>query len=99
MEETPLTFNYYKTWLVSDGWQQEFNNVLYCDRTGRAPVLYRDHKVKELVRLKADISTIAQSSFRKEKGKDGKMYYCFHYSIEVIYQSAYTRYTLIHKGK
>jgi len=98
-EDIPFEFDYYRHWLVSEGRKDDIVEVLYCDRTERAPVAIRDNRVKELVRLRANISTIPENSFRKEKGKDGKMYYHFCYSIKITYQSASTKYDLVHNGK
>jgi hypothetical protein len=74
-------------------------STIFCDRTGRAPVRYRDYEVEKLVTLTADISAIPESRLRKERGQDGEMYYHFKYSIEVTYLSASTKYELVHKGK
>ena len=87
------------TWPVSEGRPNESTCTIYCDHTGRAPVRYYDYQVEELVELTADISTIPESVFRKELGKDGEMYYLFNFSIEVTYLSASTKYELIHNGK
>jgi hypothetical protein len=97
-EQTPYQFHYHRTWLVLEGRPNEVAVALYYDRTSRAPVLYADKNVKELVRLKADISTVPKQSFRKEEGKDGNTYYDFSFSIDVTYQSAPTKYGLIHNG-
>lgn len=97
-EEAPFIFNYHRLWRVSEGLPDEITNTLQCDRTGRAPVLYLDDKIEELVRLKADISTIPMSSLRKDMGKDGEMYVHLDYSIEVIYLSAATKYAFIYRG-
>jgi hypothetical protein len=51
------------------------------------------------VRLTADLSAIPENTLTKEKGKDGKMYYAFSFSIEVTYLSARTKYELVHNGK
>jgi hypothetical protein len=34
-----------------------------------------------------------------ETGDDGRLYYVLNYSVEVTYQSASTKYELVHKGK
>lgn len=73
--------------------------TIYCDRTGRAPVRYRDFEVEKLVDLAADVSSIPEARLRQERGKDGEMYYFLNFSIEVTYLSASTKYELVHKGE
>jgi hypothetical protein len=74
-------------------------NTIYCDRSSRAPVRYHDFEVEKLVELTADISSIPESRFQQERGKDGEMYYLLNFSIEVTYLSASTKYELVHKGE
>jgi hypothetical protein len=98
-EDTPFKFKYFFHELVSRGRPKEHDTLIYCDRTSRAPVLYRDEQVVELVKLTADISAIPEWSIPKIKGADGEMYYRFDFTIDVTYQSASTKYEFVHQGK
>src|ERR1700738_4770234 len=91
-EDTPFKFNFSFHQLVSMGRLGNYNTPIYCDRTDRAPVLYCDKQVVELVQLTADISAVPESSILKKKGADGEMYYRIDFTIEVTYQSASTKY-------
>lgn len=54
--------------------------------------------MKQLARLKADMSYIPASELTQRMGKDGKMYYVVYYEIEMTYSSASTKYALVYKG-
>ena len=85
--------------LVSEGKPVEYEDIIYCDRTDRPAVIYRDQKVEELVRLRVKIDDLPSDALEMEIGKDGELYYTFNYTIEVTYQSGSTKYELLHKGK
>jgi hypothetical protein len=98
-EDTPYNFHYFSRHLVSHGRPSDVTVTIYCDRSDRSAVVYRDGKVEELTRLKVKIGDLPKDAFDIECGKDDKMYYVIRYSVEVTYQSASTKYELVHKGE
>jgi hypothetical protein len=84
--------------LVSDGKFTTFNTTIYCDRTDRSAVIYKDHQIEELVELKVMIDDIPSIELDIVMGKDNQAYYLFHFAIELTYQSGSTKYELLHKG-
>ncbi|OBT43288.1 hypothetical protein VE00_06923 [Pseudogymnoascus sp. WSF 3629] len=98
-ENIPYTFDFQRSQLVSLGRLTEFLTFIYCDRTDRPAVVYFDDEIVQLVRLKANIEHLPQTSSDIETGKDGKMYYVIYFKVEITYQSASTKYELLHKGK
>lgn len=97
-EDCPFLFDFDCQMLVSDGPPKLYNDTIYCDRTGRLPVIHLDDKVEEFARLTADLSKIPIARLPIEKGQDGNLYYNIQFSIEVTYLSAATKYEFIHKG-
>jgi hypothetical protein len=71
---------------------------IYCDRNNRSAVVYRDDEVGTLARLNVKIGDLPENALDIKFGKDGKLYYVLDYSVEVTYQSASTKYELVHKG-
>jgi hypothetical protein len=61
-------------------------------------VVYHDDEVVTLTRLNVKVGDVPKDAFDLKFGKDGKMYYVLDYSVEVTYQSASTKYKLVHKG-
>ena len=53
----------------------------------------------ELVRLHVKMDDLPSDALEIETGEDNELYYTFSYSIEVTYQSGYTKYELLHKGE
>jgi hypothetical protein len=85
--------------LVSEGKPVVYETIIYCDRTDRPAVIYRDQEVWEFVRLRVKIGDLPSDAVEMETGKDGERYYTFSYTIEVTYQSGSTKYELLHKSK
>lgn len=85
--------------LVSDGKPEEYTIIIYCDRTDRPAVIYKDDQVESLVRLHVKLDVLPLSALEIEMGKDDKAYYTFHFAIEVTYQSGSTKYELLHNGE
>lgn len=85
--------------LVSDGKFKTFNTTIYCDRTDRSAVIYKDHQIEELVELKVAIDDIPSIELDIMIGNDNQAYYTFHFAIELTYQSGSTKYELLHKGR
>ena len=98
-EDTPHTFYYFKKVLMSVGPPSAVTLPIYCDRSDRSSVVYRDEKVEQLVRLKVKIGDLPKDAFDIDCGNDDKMYYVIRYCVEVTYQSASTKYELVHKGE
>lgn len=84
---------------MSEGKPSGYEHIIYCDRTDRPAVVYSDQKVMELVRLRTKLEDLPSNALEMEIGKDNELYYTFHYSIEVTYQSGSTKYELLHKGE
>lgn len=53
-------------------------------------------RVRQLVRVGADISRIPPNKIPKVHGADGRLYWEIDFSIEVTCYSGYTTYELIH---
>lgn len=98
-EDTPFTFYYVKHTPVSEGKLKTYSTTIYCDRTDRSAVIYKDHQVEELVELSIKIDELPSIDVDIEMGKDDQLYYCFHFAIEITYQSGSTKYELVHKGQ
>jgi hypothetical protein len=98
-ENTPFTFPFKKHSLVLEGKPVEYQTIIYCDRTDRPAVIYKDQEVEELVRLCVKMDDLPSDALEPEVGKDNELYYTFKYAIEVTYQSGSTKYELLHKGK
>jgi hypothetical protein len=98
-EDHPSLFYFRRNTLVSDGPPNLFNVTIYCDRTGRLPVIHPDVNVEQFAELTADLSKIPTVCLHKEQGWDGKLYYDIQFSIEVTYLSASTKYEFIYEGK
>ena len=47
-ENTPFTFPFKKHSLVLEGKPVEYQTIIYCDRTDRPAVIYKDQEVEEL---------------------------------------------------
>ena len=71
---------------------------VYCDRTNRSAVAYRDDEVETLARLNVKVGDLPKDAFDIKFGKDDKIYYKLEYAVEITYQSASTKYELVHKG-
>lgn len=84
---------------MSEGKPSEYKHIIYCDRTDRPAVVYSDQKVVELVRLYTKLDDLPSDALELELGKDNQLYYTFSFIIEVTYQSASTKYELLHKGE
>ena len=84
---------------VSEGKPVEYDDIIYCDPTDRPAVIYKDRKVKKLVRLHVKMHDLPSNALKIELGKDDKSYYTFSYTIEVTYQSGSTKYELLHNGE
>lgn len=52
-----------------------------------------------LTKLTVKIGELPKGALDIETGDDGRLYYVLNYSVEVTYQSASTKYELVHKGK
>lgn len=55
-------------------------------------------EVDDLVKLKADLSYIPESSIEKQYGEDNKQYYYLDWAIEMTTYSASTKYEIEYKG-
>ncbi|KAG4432939.1 hypothetical protein IFR05_011585 [Cadophora sp. M221] len=98
-EDTPFTFPYKMHSLVSKGKPSGYEHIIYCDLTDRSAVVYSDDKVRELVCLRTKLDDLPSDALEMEMGEDDELYYVFHFSIEVTYQSGSTKYELLHKGE
>jgi hypothetical protein len=69
-----------------------------CDSTSpMAPEQCNDNVV-ELVKLTASLTSITEP-WPQKMGADGEMYYIVDGHLEVVYESASTKYTFIYKGR
>jgi hypothetical protein len=98
-EDKPYAFYFHITSLVADGPPEDVTLNIYCDRTNRSAVVYHDDEVETLAKLTVRIGELPKDALDLETGKDNRLYYVLHYSVEVTYQSASTKYELVHKGK
>ncbi|KAF4628841.1 hypothetical protein G7Y89_g9311 [Cudoniella acicularis] len=98
-EEKPYIFHFCRKTLVSEGQHEGFTDIIYHDCTERSPPVYQDARVKRLVELEVNPGDLPPDAFELEQGKDGRLYYVLEFSIEVTYQSASTKYELMHQGK
>jgi hypothetical protein len=98
-EDRPYAFYYYETSLVAEGPPQDVTLYVYCDRTNRSAVVYHDDEVETLTKLTVRIGELPKDALNLKTGKDNRLYYVLNYSVEVTYQSASTKYELVHKGK
>ena len=62
-------------------------------------ITFSDAGVVELVKLKANLSDIPETKFRRQPGADGREYYVMNFEIEVTYYSAATEYVLVFQKK
>ena len=100
-EDTPYIRKYHKVWKVSDGPRQTVAQdiLVFADVDDKGAPIYKDGgDVRNLARLKADLSCIPTGELMQRCGKDGKMYFVVYYEIEMTYFSACTKYALVHKG-
>ncbi|PMD42775.1 actin-like ATPase domain-containing protein [Hyaloscypha variabilis F] len=98
-EDKPYTFEYYNVTSFTDEKPTEVVLYIYCDRTNRSAVAYRDDEVETLARLNVKVGDLPKDAFDIKFGKDDKIYYKLEYAVEITYQSASTKYELVHKGK
>lgn len=98
-EDDPSRFHYRKRFFSSGGLPSEVTSSIYCDRTNRPAVIHRDGSVLKLVKLKVKLGDLPEDAFHLEYGKDKKWYNVIDYQVDVTYQSASTKYELIHKGE
>lgn len=84
--------------LVSEGKLKTFRTTIYCDRTDRSAVIYKDHQIEELVELEVRIDEFPSTKLDIVMGKDNQAYYAFNFAIELTYQSGSTKYELLHNG-
>jgi hypothetical protein len=98
-EDKPYAFYFYKTRLVAAGPPEDVTLYIYCDRTNRSAVVYQDEEVEMLAELTVGIGELPKDALDIKTGKDNKLYYVLRFSVEVTYQSASTKYELVHKGK
>lgn len=85
--------------LVSHGKPEEYTTIIFCDRTDRSAVIYKDDQVEELVRLHVKMDDLPLDALKMEMGKDDEHYYTFRFAIEVTYQSGSTKYEVVHDGE
>ncbi|KAH8807944.1 hypothetical protein F5884DRAFT_857504 [Xylogone sp. PMI_703] len=98
-EDKPYTFQFFKAIKSTYGPLTEVELLIYCDRANRPAVVYLDDKVDVLARLNVKVGDLPADAFDVKLGKDGNLYNVLQYSVEVTYQSASTKYELVHKGK
>ncbi|KAK3178857.1 hypothetical protein OEA41_000994 [Lepraria neglecta] len=99
-EEETTSFHYHSHNLVSEGPPQRFSVPIAAsldpENTG-APMYWSDG-VKELVKLKTDLSFIPEESIDRRTGEDGEPYYSCSYDVEMTNYSASTKYQMVYKG-
>ncbi|KAI1427735.1 hypothetical protein F5Y12DRAFT_792035 [Xylaria sp. FL1777] len=98
-EDFPFRKSYFYDWPVGTRRTRMFPLTIYADETSSTAPIERSDSVKLLCRLNADMRSIPDDQLDQRLGVDGRMYYCLEFEIEAIYQSASTKYTLIHKDK
>jgi len=78
------------------------NSVAYdCICCMRRVTCHLNGKSEEIIHftvLTTDLAEVPLSSFKKNRGKDGKMYYHLDYAIEMTCYSAHTTYAVICGG-
>jgi hypothetical protein len=85
-------------YLVDNGPPSTYVTNFVCDSTSPTAPEQRNENVVGLVRLAASLTGITEP-WPQQKGKDDKMYYIVSGQLEVVYESALTKYTFIHKGR
>jgi hypothetical protein len=96
-ENVPSKFSFSYWNLVSDGPKRMIRDTIGYSQEPEAP-LYPGDGVGDLVTLTTDLSEVPLSSFKKKRGKDGKMYYFLGFAIEMTCYSAHTTYAVICDG-
>ncbi|MCJ1392989.1 hypothetical protein MMC18_005861 [Xylographa bjoerkii] len=99
-EHEPKEFHYHTRNLVSKGPPQTIGVMIQSctDAENTGAPMYLDSSVKDLVKLKADLSCIPESTIEQRQGKDGNVYYYCSWHIEMSNYSASTMYELVYKG-
>ncbi|KAI1121719.1 hypothetical protein F5Y10DRAFT_271794 [Nemania abortiva] len=87
------------SWPVGNGRSRTFPLTIYADEESSVAPIARTEAVKALCHLTADLGAIPDNQLDQRQGSDGRMYYHLQFDLELVYHSASTQYTLIHKGR
>ncbi|KAI0095718.1 hypothetical protein GGR51DRAFT_569345 [Nemania sp. FL0031] len=98
-ENVPFTKSYYYAWPVGYRGRRSFSEAIYADEISSTAPIVRSATVETLCYLTANLSSIPDDQIDQRLGVDGRMYYYLDFTIESVYHSASTEYTLIYKGK
>ncbi|KAK4238359.1 chaperone protein DnaK [Achaetomium macrosporum] len=72
---------------------------VYADPTAREAPIERDENVALLCHIEVDFGHIPENLLGRKKGVDGQWYYQLRCTVEAVYLSASTRYTLLYNGE
>ena len=97
-ESKSVTASFTEVQLVNDGPFKVSICRFYFFDDGVAP-MYKDHNVKHLVTLTADLSAIPPYRYRTATGADGEKYYKISYQIKMTFFSARTEYSLVYQNR
>ncbi|KAH8677908.1 hypothetical protein BX600DRAFT_139920 [Xylariales sp. PMI_506] len=97
-ENSPHCYDFRHVRAVDRGRVTKVTLNIYQSTNVLAPVII-DEGASLLCRVEADVSHIPESELNIVEGKDGKRYYELQLTIETVYLSKLTAYTLIHNGQ
>ncbi|KAL8786640.1 MAG: hypothetical protein Q9213_002669 [Squamulea squamosa] len=100
-EHKPKQLPYVRYFLATEALPTSIKDSVYAciDNDDVGPPTYpKDHGVRKLVIVTADLSRIPLHTLPKIIGADNMVYYEFGFHIEVTYYSAYTKYEMVHSG-
>ena len=98
--EQTLKFPFYRT--LDENYDSNdlvFNDELLQSEDRVAPRYPNVPSVKRNCLLKANLSSVPKSEFKRDLGKDGKVYYHIHYDLVVTIKPAVMKFSLEMKGK
>ena len=97
-ESKPTVIYCYLTRLCTEGPFQSSISYIYVFDDG-VPPMYKDHNVKHLAILNADLSSIPSHRYKTVTGADEQQYYEIHFQIRATFFSAHTEYSLWFAGE
>jgi hypothetical protein len=72
---------------------------LFGEKKSEDPPFRLHESARPFARLKADISGIPTRQLPYQQGADGRLYYVLKFQVEVVYESASTKYALNYEGE
>ncbi|CZT47209.1 related to hsp70 protein [Rhynchosporium secalis] len=100
-EDKPHTINFVAEYLVANGHPNSLSMNILCDPHSRQAPIHKIGSVQTLVSLEADLLPLSTATLSRTMviQADGQQYYRIAGSIEAMFLSASTKYTLLCQGK